>query len=111
VTLKAIRDGYGIAENAEDLFFGESPAEQMHRIIREAKADAKKAKETATPKPLTDRQLARKEILDGLTPQERSLKDLPEAIRREAIDKILQTLPENERESYKLRLQNAGILP
>jgi hypothetical protein len=111
VALKAVRDGYGIAENAGDLFFGESPAEQMHRIIREAKADAKKAKETAPPKPLTERQLARKEIMDGLTPQERSLKDLPEAIRREAIDKILQTLPENERESYKLRLQNAGILP
>jgi hypothetical protein len=111
VALKAVRDGYGIGENAGDLFFGESPAEQMHRIIREAKADAKKAKETAPPKPLTDRQLARKEIMDGLTPQERSLKDLPEAIRREALDKILLTLPENERESYKLRLQNAGILP
>lgn len=111
VALKAARDGYGIAENAGDLFFGESPAEQMHRIIREAKAADKKAKETATPKPLTERQLARKEVLDGLTPQERSLKDLPEAIRLDAIEQILLTLPENERESYKLRLQNAGLMP
>jgi hypothetical protein len=109
VALKAARDTYGIAENAGDTFFGESPAEQMHRIIREAKTADKKAKETADPKPLTDRQRARKKVLDGLTPQERSLKKLPEAIRKDAIEKILQTLPENERESYKLRLQNAGL--
>jgi len=109
VALKAARDTYGIAENAGDVFFGESPAEQMHSIIREAKAADKKAKETAPPKALTDRQLARKKVLDELNPQERSLKKLPEAIRKDAIEKILQTLPENERESYKLRLQNAGL--
>jgi proteasome lid subunit RPN8/RPN11 len=131
--MRIVRDATGLAGNIGDVMFDESEEEVQRRIIREEKA-ATREKSTdrtaeldslaeALAKLSPDKRDARLKALDketrarvlprvrkaSMTPEERSLSTMSLASREKAIARILESLPENRRQSFQDRIKDIGL--